>query len=174
MNYSLSLKNFQPPYQIRIPYLKTNRLIAAMKRCGLTLRAMMRANEIRMEAARLKIAEAVWSLIEQGRHIGRCAIQKLTGCHPDTINKHRDLWDQSYIDQEGPGDLEHSDNSFSRTDIDDAGTEVEMSPHSVSRGDGYIDPDEWDRSFRFTSFQNEEPWWVTMEKISRYRGDSES
>lgn len=53
---------------------------------------LKKANEDREEEARSKIKQAVGDCIQQGRQISRKSLQAMTGCSPNTIRKHSDLW----------------------------------------------------------------------------------
>jgi hypothetical protein len=51
-----------------------------------------RANDKREEEARAKIKQAVSDCLQDGRRISRRRLQAITGCSPNTIRKHDDLW----------------------------------------------------------------------------------
>ena len=53
---------------------------------------LKRANDKREEEARAKIKQAVSDCLQEGRRISRRRLQAITGCSPNTLRKHDDLW----------------------------------------------------------------------------------
>ena len=51
-----------------------------------------KANEDRQDEARAKIKQAVSDCLRDGRRISRRSLQAITGCSPNTLRKHADLW----------------------------------------------------------------------------------
>ena len=57
-----------------------------------TMDDLKRANDDRQEKARSKIKRAVGDCLREGKLISRRKIQAITGCSPNTVRKHADLW----------------------------------------------------------------------------------
>jgi hypothetical protein len=53
---------------------------------------LKKANDDRQEKARSKIKRAVGDCLQQGRQVSRKTLEAITGCSPNTIRKHSDLW----------------------------------------------------------------------------------
>jgi hypothetical protein len=53
---------------------------------------LKRANDKREEEARAKIKQAVSDCLQDGRRVSRRRLQAITGCSPNTLRKHDDLW----------------------------------------------------------------------------------
>ncbi|MBX9690253.1 MAG: hypothetical protein K2X27_26305 [Candidatus Obscuribacterales bacterium] len=80
------------PYRLTDRLLK--RLLAIFRQTGKvwTVDEFKQANDDRQEEARCKIRAAVAQCLEEGRQISRSTLEALTGCSPNTLKKHADLW----------------------------------------------------------------------------------
>ncbi len=80
------------PYRLTDRLLK--RLLAIFRKTGKvwTVEDFKQANDDRQEEARRKIRAAVAQCLEEGRQISRSTLEVLTGCSPNTLKKHSDLW----------------------------------------------------------------------------------
>jgi hypothetical protein len=80
------------PYRLTDRLLK--RLLAIYRRTGTvwTVEGFQRANEDRRDKARNKIRRAVSYCLSEGLQISRRTLATLTGCSPNTLKKHADLW----------------------------------------------------------------------------------
>lgn len=80
------------------PYKRTERaeerLFQLFLRTGRiwTMEDLKKANDDRQEKARSKIKRAVGDCLQQGRQVSRKTLEAITGCSPNTIRKHSDLW----------------------------------------------------------------------------------
>jgi hypothetical protein len=90
------------PYRLTDRLLK--RLLAIYRKTGKvwTVEDFKQANEERRHEARCKIRAAVDQCLNEGRQISRSTIAAMTGCSPNTLKKHADLWKLFAI---GSGDL---------------------------------------------------------------------
>lgn len=84
-------KEYQP-YRLTDRLLK--RLLAIYRKTGKvwTVEDFKQANEDRRDEARCKIRAAVAECLTDGRQISRATLAALTGCSPNTLKKHADLW----------------------------------------------------------------------------------
>jgi len=80
------------PYRLTDRLLK--RLLAIYRKTGKvwTVEDFKQANEDRRDEARCKIRAAVDQCLNEGRQISRSTIAAMTGCSPNTLKKHADLW----------------------------------------------------------------------------------
>ncbi len=80
------------PYRLTGRLLK--RFLAIYRKTGriFTVEEFQKANERSRETARNKIQQAVSDCVTEGRQISRSTLEKLTGCSPNTLKKHGDLW----------------------------------------------------------------------------------
>lgn len=80
------------PYRLTDRLLK--RLLAIYRQTGKvwTVEDFKQANEDRRDEARCKIRAAVEQCLNEGRQISRSTLADLTGCSPNTLKKHADLW----------------------------------------------------------------------------------
>lgn len=80
------------PYRLTDRLLK--RLLAIYRKTGKvwTVEDFKQANEDRRDEARCKIRAAVDQCLNEGRQISRSTIAAITGCSPNTLKKHADLW----------------------------------------------------------------------------------
>jgi hypothetical protein len=80
------------PYRLTDRLLK--RLLAIYRKTGKvwTVEDFKQANEDRRDEARCKIRAAVDRCLNEGRQISRSALAAMTGCSPNTLKKHADLW----------------------------------------------------------------------------------
>jgi hypothetical protein len=75
------------------PYPLTDRLLDRLVQLkNLTVEDLKEANDKREDEARAKIRRAVDHCLAQGMQISRKTLEKLTGCSPNTLRKHGDLW----------------------------------------------------------------------------------
>lgn len=80
------------------PYKRTERaeekLYELFLRTGRiwTMEDLKKANDDRQEKARSKIKRAVGDCLQQGRQVSRKTLEAITGCSPNTVRKHADLW----------------------------------------------------------------------------------
>lgn len=75
------------------PYPLTERLIERLAKTKVFhVDDFRRANEKRQQDARKRIKEAVELCISTNRQIGRNALAEISGCSPNTVSKHSDLW----------------------------------------------------------------------------------
>jgi hypothetical protein len=80
------------------PYPLTDRLIKRLaglyRKTGKlwTVAELRKANDDKSQDARAKITAAVRQCVDQGLQITRNSLAQITGCSPNTISKHRDLW----------------------------------------------------------------------------------
>ncbi len=85
-------------YKERSPYPLTERLLkrllAHYRQTGKvwTVEEYKTANEGKLANARQRISEAVAQCLQSGQQISRKTLEKLTGCSPNTLRKHGDLW----------------------------------------------------------------------------------
>ena len=70
------------------------RLLAIFRKTGrvFTVEEFKKANDDRRNTARSKIQEAVSLCLTEGRQVSRKTLQALTGCSPNTLRCHGDLW----------------------------------------------------------------------------------
>ncbi len=94
----------------RTPYVLTSeraidRIVAQTKSSTRTWTPedWRKGNEKRRAKARQKIEDAVNLCLSSGQQISRSTLEELTGCSPNTIKRHADLWKHLAI---GSGDLE--------------------------------------------------------------------
>jgi hypothetical protein len=125
--------------QVVTPYPMTERLIERLidlsRGTGRiwSIDDLRKGNDRRQERARAKISYALGVLLQQGSRITRNELARLSGCSPNTVRKHSDLW---LLFAGGSGDL----NSFVGLDpSQDPGSnsskkELYLLP-SVSEGD---------------------------------------
>ena len=80
------------PYRLTDRLLK--RLLAIYRKTGKvwTVEDFRQANQDRRDEARDKIQAAVSQCLSEGRQISRSTLAALTGCSPNTLKKHADLW----------------------------------------------------------------------------------
>lgn len=80
------------PYRLTDRLLK--RLLAIYRKTGKvwTVEDFRQANEDRRDEARCKIRAAVEQCLNEGRQISRSTLAAMTGCSPNTLKKHADLW----------------------------------------------------------------------------------
>lgn len=80
------------PYRLTERLLK--RLITIYRKTGKvwTVDEFKQANDDRRDSARCKIRAAVEQCVNQGRQISRSVLASITGCSPNTLKKHADLW----------------------------------------------------------------------------------
>ncbi|MBX9772189.1 MAG: hypothetical protein K2X29_12505, partial [Candidatus Obscuribacterales bacterium] len=80
------------PYRLTDRLIK--RLLAIFRKTGKvwTVEDFKQANDDRQEEARCKIRAAVAQCLEEGRQVSRSTLETLTGCSPNTLKKHADLW----------------------------------------------------------------------------------
>lgn len=80
------------PYRLTDRLLK--RLLAIYRKTGKvwTVDDFKQANEDRRDEARCKIRAAVDQCLNEGRQISRSTLAAITGCSPNTLKKHADLW----------------------------------------------------------------------------------
>lgn len=80
------------PYRLTDRLLK--RLLAIYRKTGKvwTVEDFKQANEDRRDQARCKIRAAVDRCLNEGRQISRSTLAAMTGCSPNTLKKHADLW----------------------------------------------------------------------------------
>ncbi|MBX9692898.1 MAG: hypothetical protein K2Z81_10980 [Cyanobacteria bacterium] len=80
------------PYRLTDRLLK--RLLDIYHKTGKvwTVEDFKQANDHRQEEARCKIRAAVAHCLEEGRQVSRSTLEGLTGCSPNTLKKHADLW----------------------------------------------------------------------------------
>jgi hypothetical protein len=80
------------PYRLTDRLLK--RLLAIYRKTGKvwTVEDFRQANQDRRDKARDKIQAAVSQCLSEGRQISRSTLASLTGCSPNTLKKHADLW----------------------------------------------------------------------------------
>ena len=80
------------PYRLTGRLLK--RFLAIYRKTGriFTVEEFQKANERSRETARNKIQQAVSDCVNEGQQISRSTLEKLTGCSPNTLKKHGDLW----------------------------------------------------------------------------------
>lgn len=95
-----SVKWRRPSNGLRIiqPYPMTERAIETlMDRSRATGRTwttddLKKGNDGREEKTRAKISAALKTLIQEGGWIGRNELARVSGCSPNSVSKHRDLW----------------------------------------------------------------------------------
>lgn len=80
------------PYRLTDRLIK--RLLAIYRKTGKvwTVEDFKQANEDRRDEARCKIRAAVDQCLNEGRQISRSTLAAMTGCSPNTLKKHADLW----------------------------------------------------------------------------------
>jgi hypothetical protein len=95
-----SVKWRRPSDSLRVmePYPMTERaidtLIARSRATGRTWTQddLKKGNDGREEKTRAKISAALNKLIQDGGRIGRNELARVSGCSPNSVSKHRDLW----------------------------------------------------------------------------------
>ena len=85
-------------FQIYKPYPLTDRLLKRLlevyNKTGqlLEIDRMAEANKKREKSARTRIKNAVQKCITTGRQVTRNGLAEMTGCSPNTVSRHQDLW----------------------------------------------------------------------------------
>lgn len=75
------------------PYPLTDRLLDRLVQLKtLTVDDLKEANNKRQDEARVKIRRAVDHCLTTGEQVSRKTLEKITGCSPNTLRKHGDLW----------------------------------------------------------------------------------
>lgn len=76
----------------RESYPVTERLVTRLCETKLTPDDFKKANRRREGAARAKIKRALAQCVDEGRKVTRNALARISGCSPNTVSKHTDLW----------------------------------------------------------------------------------
>lgn len=76
----------------RDSYPLTERLIDRLQETKLTPEDFKKANRRKQGAARAKIKRALAQCVDEGRQVTRNTLALISGCSPNTVSKHADLW----------------------------------------------------------------------------------
>jgi hypothetical protein len=76
----------------RESYPVTERLVTRLCQTKLTPDDFKKANRRKEGAARAKIKRALAQCVDEGRQVTRNVLAEISGCSPNTVSKHADLW----------------------------------------------------------------------------------